>query len=439
MLVMTLYTSWVQAAANFILYFMWTIFLDSFLDKRFTTFKTWCIWLPAYPVMMLLCAVFPIGTIWRSLLAPIVYLAVCFTVYSSKPTRIFFGAASALMIMTLCELVIIMIFPNAICPPYYLIKLSAEKQIGMYIVYLSLNAIALWLGALLLGRYRSSLSTKEWLLYTVFPCSQVVLVAAWYGSIINGENSTTFPTQLAALLVCVAADLGMYYAVRGMAQRAELRTENAMLEKQIDSQKEHYSALTEQYENIRRMRHDIDNHLYTMQILLQNGQTAEAEAYISELQPGSGYKSSLGRCENPVADAFLFSRVNELKKQGIEVDADVVLPHDVGVTSADLVCAFGNLLDNAAEACTMADDKCIKLRAFAKGGYILIDTVNPVPHGKREKTRRIPDMERGVGFHILSELSEKYDGEFTSCVRDGRFYVSLTLKEMAVDAENSSM
>jgi hypothetical protein len=436
---MTLYTSWVQEIANLILYIMWTLFLNSFLEKRYSVLATWCIWLPEYLLLMFTGVLFPVGTLWRSLIPLTTLFIICFIVYGDKPTRILFGAAITQMTMVLCELIALCFFPDSFKPPYYIVGLPAERQISMFSVYLPMNAAALWAAAVLLGRYRSSLSAQEWMLYSLFPFSQLVLAGAWYGSIVNGKNYTTLATQIIAVVVCAASDVGLYYAVRGMAQRAELRAENAMLEKQIDSQKEHYSALTEQYENIRRMRHDIDNHLYTMQILLQNGQTAEAEAYISELQPGSGYKSSLGRCENPVADAFLFSRVSELKKQGIEVDADVVLPYDVGVTSADLVCAFGNLLDNAAEACTMADDKCIKLRAFAKGGYILIDTVNPVPHGKNEKTRRIPDMERGVGFHILNELAGKYDGEFTSCVRDGRFYVSLTLKEMAVDAENSSM
>ena len=30
----------------------------------------------------------------------------------------------------------------------------------------------------------------------------------------------------------------------------------------------------------------------------------------------------------------------------------------------------------------------------------------------QQKKRRIPEMERGVGFAILSQLAERYDGEF---------------------------
>ena len=79
------------------------------------------------------------------------------------------------------------------------------------------------------------------------------------------------------MLVCIAADAFLYLAVRGMAQRSALKAKNDLLSAQIDRQKEHYAALTAQYANIRRMRHDIAKHLDTMQALLQSGQyTGEA-------------------------------------------------------------------------------------------------------------------------------------------------------------------
>ena len=68
-----------------------------------------------------------------------------------------------------------------------------------------------------------------------------------------------------------------------MAQRSELKARNDLLARQIDRQNEHYAALTAQYENLRRIRHDISSHLYTMQLLLQEGQYDEAAAYSAEV------------------------------------------------------------------------------------------------------------------------------------------------------------
>ena len=107
------------------------------------------------------------------------------------------------------------------------------------------------------------------------------------------------------MLVCIAADAFLYLAVRGMAQRSALKAKNDLLSAQIDRQKEHYAALTAQYANIRRMRHDIAKHLDTMQALLQSGQYQAAAAYSNEVSAQAQVQAHLGICENPIVDAYL--------------------------------------------------------------------------------------------------------------------------------------
>ena len=119
------------------------------------------------------------------------------------------------------------------------------------------------------------------------------------------------------MLVCIAADAFLYLAVRGMAQRSALKAKNDLLSAQIDRQKEHYAALTAQYANIRRMRHDIAKHLDTMQALLQSGQYQAAAAYSNEVSAQAQVQAHLGICENPIVDAYLFSRSQELERQGL--------------------------------------------------------------------------------------------------------------------------
>ena len=128
------------------------------------------------------------------------------------------------------------------------------------------------------------------------------------------------------MLVCIAADAFLYLAVRGMAQRSALKAKNDLLSAQIDRQKEHYAALTAQYANIRRMWHDIAKHLDTMQALLQSGQYQAAAAYSNEVSAQAQVQAHLGICENPIVDAYLFSRSQELERQGFRVQLRVLLP-----------------------------------------------------------------------------------------------------------------
>ena len=94
-----------------------------------------------------------------------------------------------------------------------------------------------------------------------------------------------------------------------------------------------------------------------------------------------------------------------------------------------MVVAFGNLLDNAAEACRNAGEKRIALSAGMERGYLHIREQNPAPVGPVSHDRRIPELERGIGHHILRELAERYDGSFTCQVEHNEFLVDLFLRE----------
>lgn len=223
-------------------------------------------------------------------------------------------------------------------------------QLTSYAIFLSASAFFLWMFTLLMNRYKYRLSGREWTLYLLFPVSQCLLLYGWMMLCRLDFSANRMWILLAGLVTCVAADAALFTAVRGMAQRVELQAENDLLAQQIDHQKEHYAAITAQYENIRRIRHDIANHLYTMDLLLKEGQYAKAQDYFAEVSQVSRYKSDLGSCENPVVDAFLYARAEDLKAQGFDVEFQVAVPAECGIRNADMVVAFGNLLDNAAEA-----------------------------------------------------------------------------------------
>ena len=71
-----------------------------------------------------------------------------------------------------------------------------------------------------------------------------------------------------------------------------------------------------------------------------------------------------------------------------------------------------------------------QLRAHMDKGYLVIQESNPVrprqPQGK--KPRRIPELERGVGFRVLGGLAAKYDGSFRHTCENDTYTVTLSLR-----------
>ncbi len=315
--------------ANAILYILWMLFFNGTLEKRFRSWLTLALQAAMFFTWCLVVSLTSYATPLRSLLSTGLFLACALALYRGPwPRRLLAGGITQ-MIMEFCELIVLVLYPELRYLTYGPDELPVATLLPLYAAYLLLNILLLWLSSLIFNRCRHRLSSREWMLYTLFPISQYLIFIIWFLLDVRGVTTGLVALEAVALCICAAADIALFFAIRGMAQRAELRAENALLEAQIDAQKNYYAALTDQYENIRRMRHDIANHLHTVHVLLENGQTDEAAAYAAEIQTGSRFRSSLGQCRQPVADSFLFSRAEELRRQGIDVRTDVVLPAEL--------------------------------------------------------------------------------------------------------------
>lgn len=412
----------------------WCVFLWRVLDgARFSWWGTALLTLvidAAYllPVLLLTTA----GSALRLLLYPTGALALAFLLFYGKPGRKLLAVAAELAGSLLMEM---MFTP-------LMIDLQSNDDISVWadpraviygVTFLPVLGLGLMLISFIFTRSKNNLSGRQLLVFSAFPITQMVCEASLVTLMFTPPRYEYIPMQLIMSVLFLVSDILLYRTMVRTEQRVQLEVENALLESQLDAQLAHYRDLTAQYKQIRAMRHDIAHHLNTIHALLQAGNLQAASEYSEQLLPAQTYSSRLGTCRNPVVDAFLYTRVQDAQARGVPVRADVSLPVELPVSNTDLIVAFGNLLDNALEACAGIPDAAITLRAHMDKGYLVIQESNPVrprqPQGK--KPRRIPELERGVGFRVLSGLAEKYDGSFRHTCENDTYTVTLLLRAAA--------
>ena len=412
---------------------MWAAFLWRVLDGP--RFRVWVTVLlaaligAAYMAATLLLTT--VGQL-RALMFPLCSLAMAFLLFRGTPGRKLLAVAAELAGSLLMEL---MFTP-------LMIDLQSNDDISVWadpraliygVTFLPVLGLGLLLISFIFTRSKNNLSGRQLLVFSAFPITQMVCEASLVTLMFTPPRYEYIPMQLIVSVLFLVSDILLYRTMVRTEQRVQLEVENQLLEKQLDAQLAHYSDLTAQYEQIRAMRHDISHHLNTINALLQEGNLKAATEYSEQLLPMQTYISRLGKCQNPVVDAFLYSRMQDAEAKGMPVQADVSLPVELPVSNTDLIVAFGNLLDNALEACSGIPDAQITLRAHMDKGYLVIQESNPVrarqPQGK--KPRRIPELERGVGFRVLSGLAEKYDGSFRHTCENDTYTVTLLLRAAA--------
>lgn len=427
--------------SNYIQFNFWGIAMNILLTRRYSRLKTFLLLQLIILGMIFFPYILPYLSTWRAMIGLITWAAPL-VLYSDKIRKKLVVFALCTVTTMFVELWVAVLLPPEVVAAGVSAQ-TTELQFGIYAVYDASTALLLAVGTLFLKRFdlknEQYLTLRHWLGFSLFPISQYVLLCGWFSELALEDFSLSkLIFMVIAELICMVSDAVLYMSMVSIARRSRLAAENELLKKQIDAQKAHYAALTDQYEDIRRMRHDIANHMYTINLLLKDGRTEEAAAYAKELNEKTEFQPMLGQCRNPITDAFLYSRSKELEAQGVDVNMNVNVPRIPKVSNIHMVSALGNLLDNAAEAALKCEKPWIKLNAYSSKGYLIIEVTNPtLPNAS--KPRRIPELPRGVGSHILTEIAEAYEGQYTCCEENGIFHATLTLKEDNCDASHSDM
>ena len=405
---------------------MWFGVLNVTLTKRYSrrlTYLLQCLWFPLY---FFGCRALPFLSEIRVLFSIAIFVGAALILYKDHWTKIIFSSAMVYLTIITNEV----IGASLYYPDEALMGNSLSMNTPDFLKFMSVSlataAVLYLLLCLFLNRQRYRLSAADWGLFALFPASQYVLMYGWFDSIRNTDSSGRTLFFIIVICACILSDIGLFAAVMRISQRSQLAAENSMLSAQVDSQEKHYQDLTSQYESIRRMRHDIANHLNAMESLMASGRNTEAQEYLQELN-STPIDSTLGMCEHPVVDAFLHNKIGAARASGVEVEASIDLPADVPVSNVDLIRIFGNLLDNALEACSDIPSPKISLSCSRARGCLIIGTVNPAAASGNVKSRRIAGLERGIGRRVLSDIAAKYNGSFSFNEDGGLFTTELIL------------
>lgn len=217
----------------------------------------------------------------------------------------------------------------------------------------------------------------------------------------------------------------------------EIKIREAQFAKRIfHLQESQYDLLKERIEEARRARHDVRHFaLLIKQMMAKRDFRALSETveqYIEHLPT----ERSLMLCEHLEVN-LLIGYYQELAQNcGIAFDVSADLPNDINMDSSDLTVLFGNLLENALEACRQncEEKNWIRLNVglIENGISVSIaNTFNGLLNWKEEKFLSSKRMyeEEGIGVSSIRSIAEKYQGKPEFVIKENVFFVSVRLRQ----------
>lgn len=181
---------------------------------------------------------------------------------------------------------------------------------------------------------------------------------------------------------------------------------------------------------IGQLRHDMKNHLTGLLGMLKEDNRNQAEEYIRMLlkESSDSEEQKISHSGNPAADAVINSKYTQAQKENIRFDANVFIPSDLPFHAAHLTIVFGNLLDNALDACRELEPekRWIDLEVSYAKEVLMITVSNSCSERKKDRNGRFfttKNDRRTHGFGLISveQALEPYQGQLEMECEDGIF------------------
>ena len=195
----------------------------------------------------------------------------------------------------------------------------------------------------------------------------------------------------------------------------------------------------EQFQDgIRRVRHDMKNHMTNIKGLAACGNYAELEDYITRLDETISAPVFMAQTGHPVTDIILSDKQSLMLENDIRFTSQFAIEGEPFIPVYDLGIVLNNLLDNAIEACekVASGERFIDLTGKYKGNFMLITVENSFDGQVRQnadgsyRSTKIGDTatEHGFGLKNVQEIAERYLGGVTIEHSDQTFRVTVMLQ-----------
>ena len=179
---------------------------------------------------------------------------------------------------------------------------------------------------------------------------------------------------------------------------------------------------------IRRFKHDFYAHFIVMKELCKNAQYEELNKYMGVMEQASGFNDTPRYTNNTAVDAIIYDRIQQAKKNEIEIKIEGSVTSECPVNNYDLCTIISNLLRNAIEACMLVDvsERTIQMEIYPYENKFYLCVKNKVHEfveitNDTVNTTKSNKLDHGFGIQNVKQVVERYEGYFgMSCEEIGR-------------------
>lgn len=254
----------------------------------------------------------------------------------------------------------------------------------------------------------------------------VITLMTIHFNIKYNPNVCTTMKESVLLISCVMGLLGCnvftWNIFESMIESDREKRRYKYLQDKMKEQYSYYRNIEKNQLEVSQIWHDMHNHINCLEVLIQQNNLDEAKMYIGQVNEKIVNLKGGIRTGNLIIDAVLVDKYTLAVQRGIKMKVQVIGEVLQFMRDIDLCTIYGNLLDNALEACSKMKEQdqdastSIWVKTSEMKGVTVIEITNtystPIieKDGILQTTKLESDM-HGIGLGNIKNVVKTYDGE----------------------------
>lgn len=205
-----------------------------------------------------------------------------------------------------------------------------------------------------------------------------------------------------------------------------------VIEELAQSEEENYKILQNNEAELRKLRHDMKNHIMMLGEYLKHDDTKTALQHLTNIQDTLEEISATVYTNNPAVDAAINIGARKAQTEGIEYKAQIIGDAAVNIDAGDICKFLSNAIDNAIEGSIMCEERYVYVELNISKENLKIHIENPTKHKYKpnilEFLTNKPDKENhGFGMKNMRSVVKKYNGIMNTKIDNEIFYLDTVL------------
>lgn len=279
------------------------------------------------------------------------------------------------------------------------------------------------------NRKKEALRIKEWVLILSVLAISSLIIGAIHITILDGGIDNNYIDLLAASESGIIFINILCLSITSNLNETHKREESLLLDKKRNEYSLKYAqSIKEQYEQTRRMRHDMKQYAASILALIKDGKYDAAKEFAEKQTESLSSVETVVNVENDFINAILNTKLTLAKTKGIDVICSIER-NISGIEDIDLCNLLGNILDNAVSAAEKCDPetRSIEVKITAVGSRLIILVKNSIQHSVLKNNPELNSdkpnpEEHGYGVKTIKSITEKYNGK-TDFYEDGLTFI----------------